>query len=288
MSVVDRTLPATAATTGSPAAAPAAAPSPSPRRATYLRRRRRTTATVLAVQLGLLVVAFAVWQVAPSRQWVDPLLTSRPTDVWRALVRLSTSGDLLTHVRITLTETVVGFAVGMVLGLLVAVALWWWPAVGRVLEPYLVTLNALPKIALGPILYVWLGKTMSVYGMAIAISVIVTILMIYDGMRAVDGQKVVLLRTFGASRWQVLRYVVLPASVPNIVSTAKVSMGLTLVGVIVGEFLSSNAGLGYLIVYGSQVFQMDMVMGSIVLLLLISVALYLVITVVERRLLRRS
>jgi NitT/TauT family transport system permease protein len=233
------------------------------------------------------VVAVGTWQVAATRGWVDPLLTSRPTAVWDTLGRLAASGELWTHVRITLTETVIGFSVGMAIGLVVAVALWWWAVVGRVFEPYLVTANALPKIALGPILYVWLGATMSVYGMAIAISVIVTILMIYEGFRSVDAEKVKLLRTFGATRAQVLRMVVLPANVPTLVNTAKVTIGLTLVGVIVGEFISSNAGLGYLIIYGSQVFQMDLVMASIVVLLVISVAMYLVITAIERRLLRQ-
>jgi NitT/TauT family transport system permease protein len=268
-------------------ATPVVRPSPSSARAAYLKRRRRTGALVGAVQLSILVVAVGTWQVAATRGWVDPLLTSRPTAVWDTLGRLAASGELWTHVRITLTETVIGFSVGMAIGLVVAVALWWWAVVGRVFEPYLVTANALPKIALGPILYVWLGATMSVYGMAIAISVIVTILMIYEGFRSVDAEKVKLLRTFGATRAQVLRMVVLPANVPTLVNTAKVTIGLTLVGVIVGEFISSNAGLGYLIIYGSQVFQMDLVMASIVVLLVISVAMYLVITAIERRLLRQ-
>lgn len=260
---------------------------PSAARAAYLARRRRTGILVGSIQVAILVAAIGVWQLAAVRGWVDPLLTSRPTAVWSTLQRLAATGELWTHVRVTLTETVLGFTLGMAIGLVAAVALWWWNVVGRVLEPYLVTANALPKIALGPILYVWLGPTMSVYGMAITISVIVTILMIYEGFLSVDAEKVKLLRTFGASKVQVLRMVVLPANVPTLVNTAKVTIGLTLVGVIVGEFISSNAGLGYLIIYGSQVFQMDLVMASIVVLLAISTLMYLVISVVERRLLRQ-
>lgn len=170
----------------------------------------------------------------------------------------------------------------MALGLAVAAAHWWWPALAEVLDPYLVVLNALPKIALGPIFYIWLGDRWSVYGMAVAIAIIVTIVMLHAGFREVEPNQILVMRTFGATRGQILRKVVLPASLPTLMAALKVNIGLTLVGVIVGEFLSASAGLGYLIIYGGQVFQMELVMTSVVILAAISAALYLAVTWLER------
>lgn len=248
----------------------------------YLRGRRTHRLTILGCQAAILLLSLILWEMAAARYWVNPMLTSRPTQVWATLLRLWSSGTIMKHVTVTLTETLVGFAVGMTIGLLVAMALWWWRPLAEVLDPYLVALNALPKIALGPILYVWLGEVNSVYGMAIAISVVVTIVMIDVGFREVDPMKVRLMQTFGATRLQIMQKVILPGSMPSLMATLKVTIGLTLVGVIIGEFIASKAGLGYLIVYGGQVFQMELVMASIVLLLLISLLFYLSVGWLER------
>lgn len=248
----------------------------------YLRSLRLRRAAVLVAQLMLLAGSLGLWEAASSRQWVNPMLTSRPSIVWETLVRLATAGSLWTHLLVTLRETLVGFAIGMALGLVVSVALWWWPPLAEVMDPYLVVLNALPKIALGPIFYIWLGEVHSVYGMAVAISGVVTIVMVHTGFEAVDPEKLKLMQTFGATRLQVLRKVVLPASLPALMATVKVNIGLTLVGVIVGEFLSSRAGLGYLIIYGGQVFQMELVMTSVVMLAVISAVLYLTVAWLEQ------
>jgi len=247
------------------------------RRAERLRRR-----AVTAAQVVLLVVALALWELAADRYWVNPMLTSRPSAIWQTLVRMAAAGSLWGHLGVTLRETLAGFAIGMTVGMLVAVALWWWPALAAVLDPYLVVLNALPKIALGPIFYIWLGHELSVYGMAVAISVIVTIVMLHTGFSEVEANQVLVMRTFGATRGQILRKVVIPASLPTVMAALKVNISLTLVGVIVGEFLSARAGLGYLIIYGGQVFQMQLVMTSVVILALISAVFYLAVTWAER------
>lgn len=254
----------------------------------YKRQQRRERLTVLTVQILLLVALLVLWEVSAARVWVDPLLTSRPGKVAETFIRLLASGVILKHTWITLVETLVGFVAGMVFGLVLAVAIWWSRFLSRVLDPYLVVLNAMPKIALGPIFYVWLGDRLSIYGMALAISLIVTVLMMYTGFQLVDPHKIKLLRTFGASKWQVLNKVILPGSVPTLLSTMKVNIGLTLVGVIVGEFLSAKAGLGYLIIYGSQVFQMDLVMTSIAILAVISAVLYLLLQGLENAVRRRT
>ncbi len=250
--------------------------------ARYRRAQRRRRWAVAAAQAALLAAFLLLWELAAARYWVNPMLTSRPSAVWQTLVSMAASGSLWVHVGVTLQETLAGFAIGMALGMGIAVALWWWPALAAVLDPYLVVLNALPKIALGPIFYIWLGHQWSVYGMAVAISVVVTIVMLHAGFSEVEANQVLVMRTFGATRGQILRKVVIPASLPTVMAALKVNIGLTLVGVIVGEFLSARAGLGYLIIYGGQVFQMQLVMTSVVILAVISALLYLAVTWAER------
>ncbi|EXX87007.1 sulfonate ABC transporter permease [Paenibacillus darwinianus] len=194
---------------------------------------------------------------------------------------------LSTHM-LTGVETMVGLVVSMAAGTAIAVLFWWSSYASKVLEPYMVVLNALPKVALGPIFYIWLGDRYSIYGMAVAISIIVTIMMIEAGFREIGKTKLKVMESFGATKLQMLRMVLLPASVPNLIAALKVNVGLTLVGVIMGEFLSSKAGLGYLIIYGGQVFQMDMVMVSIAMLAVLSILLYGIVTVIGRFAMKRN
>ena len=180
-------------------------------------------------------------------------------------------------------ETVVGFTAGTLLGTAIAVAMWWWEKLARVLDPYLVVLNALPKTALGPIFIVWMGAGMgAIIVMTLAISLIVTILTMYQGFMTTDPEKLRLMRSLGARRSQMLWLLVFPANCPTLFNTLKVNVGLSWVGVIMGEFLVSRAGLGYLIVYGSQVFNMDLVMTSVLILALAAVVMYQLVLRVEK------
>ena len=194
---------------------------------------------------------------------------------------------ILTHTWATVVTTVVGFTAAMVLGLAIASVLWWWDSLYKVLDPYLVVANAMPKTAFVPIFYIWLGATLSVYGMSLAISLFITILMIYSGFQGIDPNKVKLAQTFGASKAHILAKVVLPGSVPTLIAALKVNAGLSLVGVVVGEFQSANLGLGYLIVYGSQILKMNIVMTAITLLAIVSSLMYLAISWLETAVMRR-
>lgn len=260
----------------------------SPAYQTYLRSLKRRAYAIQAWQVGLLVAFLIVWEVAPRAGWINPMLTSYPSAVARTFMTMLEDGTLLMHTWVTFSETVVGFIGGMLLGIACAVALWWSPFVHRVLDPFIVVVNAMPKIALVPIFYIWLGDMASIYAMAIAVSLFVTIIMLYTGFSAVDPDKIKLVRLFGASRWQVLSKIVLPASVPTMISTLKVNVGLALVGVVVGEFQAAKAGLGYLITYGSQIFQMNLVMTAIVVLAAISSVLFIGIQALEAIVLRRN
>jgi NitT/TauT family transport system permease protein len=231
-----------------------------------------------------------LWEVLPRAHVVNPLFTSYPSALWPTFVELLKTtpqqASILAHTWSTVLATIVGFSAAMLIGTAIAAALWWWQGLYRVLDPYLVVANAMPKTAFVPIFYIWLGATLSIYGMSLAISLFVTILMIYNGFQGTDANKVKLAQTFGATKGQVLAKVVLPGSVPTLIAALKVNVGLSLVGVVVGEFQSASLGLGYLIQYGSQIFKLNIVMTAITILALVSSVMYLAISWLEAAVMR--
>jgi NitT/TauT family transport system permease protein len=250
--------------------------------AQYLRKTRRVKTMVVLLRVSIFVGAFVLWETAARLGWMDAFVTSQPSKAFVTAMNLARRGELAMHLGYTVGETVAGFVLGTLLGVVAAILLWWSPFLSRVLEPYVVVLNSIPKVALGPIFIVWLGTNVNaIVAMAIAISVIVTVMMVYAGFREVDPNKIKLLRTFGATKLQVLEKVVIPSSIPVIIAALKVNVGLSLVGTIVGEFLVSRAGLGFLIVYGGQVFNMSLVMSSVILLSGVSVILYYLVSRLE-------
>ncbi len=253
----------------------------------YLKRTRQQKLLVLLAQIILLVLFFSCWELAARLRWIDPFLTSQPSRILQTLIALYKNGSLYVHIGTTIWETFVGFTAGMIGGILIAIVLWWSNFLARVADPYLVVFNALPKVALGPILIVWMGNGQpAIIAMALLISIIITIINMLHGFRSVDEDKIKLLKTFGATRGQVLCKVVLPASLSSVISALKVNVGLSLVGVIMGEFLVSRAGLGYLILYGSQVFKMDTVMTSVIILAATAAAMHLGVAWLEKKLLK--
>ncbi len=265
--------------------------SASPQYRDWLARERRGRVGVRAAQVAILVVFLVLWEVLPKAHVVNPLLTSYPSALWPTFLELlhatPRQAGILTHTWFTVFATIIGFTGAMVLGIAIAAALWWWDRLYRVLDPYLVVANAMPKTAFVPIFYIWLGATLSIYGMSLAISLFITILMIYSGFQGIDPNKVKLAQTFGASKAQILTKVVLPGSVPTLIAALKVNAGLSLVGVVVGEFQSASIGLGYLIQYGSQIFKMNIVMTAITILAIVSSLMYLLIAWLETAVMRR-
>ena len=251
----------------------------------YLKKHKLQKNSIIITQVAMLVLFFALWEIAAYLKWIDPFIMSQPSRVFRTIVNLTRDGSIFTHTGITVLETIIGFLSGTILGTIIAILLWWSEFAAKVLDPYLVVLNALPKTALGPIILVWIGGTVSsIIVMALLISVIVTILNVFLAFESCDEDKVKLLRTLGATKLQILTKVVLPSSVPAIISVLKINVGLSLVGVIVGEFLVSRAGLGYLIIYGGQVFKMDLVMTSVLILAVAAALMYLSVSWFEKKL----
>lgn len=252
--------------------------------ADFLRAQARKTRLIRLLRYVILAMLLFVWEIAACVGWIDPFIVSSPSRVAATIGRLYQNGELFLHIGVTLFETVVGFLVGTLLGTLLAMLLWWSRTLSRIMDPYLVVLNALPKIALGPILIVWFGAGVkSIIVMALLISTIVTIMSVLAGFMEITDEKQLLMRTLGASKWQILSMVVLPASVPTFMSALKISVGMSWVGVIVGEYLVSRAGLGYLIVYGGQVFKLDLVMASIVVLCVLAALMYYGVAYLEKR-----
>lgn len=257
-------------------------PAMSPERLAYLRRTRRRERAVRLCRWGVLAALLLLWEGAARLGLIDSFIFSQPSRIVGTACAMAKDG-LLVHVRVTVEETLCGFLLGAAAGVLIAVLLWWSPFVSRVSEPYLVVLNSLPKIALGPVIIILAGAgTRAIVFMAMAISLIVTVLEMLSGFRDTDEGAVRMARTFGATKRQIFLKIVLPYNVPTLFDSLKVNIGLSLVGVIAGEFLVSRAGLGYLIVYGGQVFRMDLVMTSVIILAAVAALLYEALVLLER------
>lgn len=254
----------------------------------YLIKIKKEKVLVLGSQILFLVVFLALWQILADKGIIDSFITSSPSRIFDTFANF-TSNDLLEHTWVTLYETLVGFSLGTILGVIIAIVLWWSKFIAKVLDPYLVVLNSLPKVALGPIIIIWVGTgTSAIIVMAIAISLVVTILDILNGFLNTDKELIKMARTFNASKIQILTKIVIPANMSTFINSLKINIGLSLVGVISGEFLVSKAGLGYLITYGGQVFKLDLVMSSVIILGIVAGLMYLTVTVLEKLILRRT
>ena len=245
----------------------------------YLKQFHRRKQLIIGCRIVCIVLFLLLWEVSTSAGWINDFIFSSPSRMCRCMVKAVTSQNLIFHIAVTLLETLFSFLIVTVLSILISMLLWSFPTVYAVLEPILVMLNSLPKSALAPVMIVWLGnniKTVIVTGILLAI--FASVISLTTGFYKTDGEKIRLMYTLGASRKDILLKLLLPSSVPLIMSSMKVNIGLCLVGVIIGEFLAAKAGLGYLIIYSSQVFQMDMVMLSIVILCAMAILMYQGIT----------
>lgn len=249
----------------------------------YLKKVKLRKIEVIVTQILLIIAFIVIWEILAQTGKIDSFITSQPSRILKTFMNLS-SNDLLKHLEITFIETLVGFSLGTILGAIIAIILWWSPFISKVSEPFLVVLNSLPKIALGPVIIIWVGAGMpAIIVMALAISLIVTILDILNGFLHTEEEKIKMAKTFNANKAQILTKIIIPSNIPTFFNTLKVNIGLSLVGVISGEFLVSKAGLGYLIVYGGQVFQLDLVMTGVIILAIVAAFMYQTIVMIEKR-----
>ena len=246
--------------------------------------RQSVETRIALARILLLITLIAAWEIGARTGSLNAFVFSSPSRMINTFIDMVTAGTLFIHVGVTLGETILSFLITMVIGVGVAVLLWCSRTLSEILEPYLVMLNSLPKSALAPVLIVWLGNNVrTIIVAAVSVAVFGCIMTLYTGFREIDEDKLKLIRTLGGGKKQIITKVLIPGSVPLIVSSMKVNIGLCLVGVIIGEFLAAQYGLGYLIIYGSQVFKLDLVMMSIVILCIISAGLYLGVNVLEKK-----
>ena len=250
----------------------------------FIREHKRHHHLISSWRILIFLLFLGLWEISARAGWIDSFFFASPSRVVRCFWNQLTTNSLLSHIGVTLFETLLSFLIVLLLSLFVSTLLWYSSRLSEVLEPYLVILNSLPKSALAPLFIVWLGTgttTIIVAGMSVA--VFGSIISFYTGFQQVDAEKVTLIYTLGGKKSDAFLKVVLPGSVPILLSTAKVNIGLALVGVIIGEFLAARRGLGYLIIYGSQVFQLDMVITSIIVLCIIALGFYKSIQVMEHQ-----
>lgn len=248
----------------------------------YLRNLKIKTFSIHLIRALLLILILGLWELCAKLNVIDPFITSSPSRIVVQIKTLIQDGSLWHHTWITLYETLLAFSISTLIGAILAIILYSISVIRRILEPYLIVLNSLPKIALGPLIIVWMGTgTKSIVMMGILICVIITTISLLNGYLAISNEKILLLKTMGANRFQILTKLIIPASFPDFISVLKINVGMSWVGVVMGEYLTSKAGLGYLIVYGGQVFKLDLVMSSIVVLCILAGLMYGVVALME-------
>ncbi len=251
----------------------------------YLKKNKRFKILINVVRVGLLVAVLGIWELLADLKVIDSFVTSSPSRVAKTLADLYRNGTLFTHIGITLMETLVGFVIAVVLGYSIAVLLYMSDGAHKVFEPYIVVLNALPKIALGPLIIIWIGTGYpAIIFMTVIVAIIVCIMNTLTGFLSVDKTMLTLMQAMGAKKREILFKLIIPASVPSLINTLKVAVGLAWIGSVMGEYVSSRAGLGYLIVYGGQVFKLDLVMTSTFILCILAGGMYGIIALIEKKL----
>lgn len=253
----------------------------------YLRKQKVTKYLILLSQLLILIFLIILWQTLANLELINTFITSSPKNIFNTIINLYQENNLFHHIWITTYETIISFALGTILGIIIAIILWYNKFIYKVIDPYLTILNSLPKVSLGPILIIWVGANIkSIIVMALLISVIITIITVYNGFISTDQNKIKLLKSLSANKFQTLKYLILPSNYPTIISSLKINISMSLIGVIMGELLVSKEGIGYLIMYGSQVFNLDLVITGIIILMIVSYIMYLIVSYLEKKLIK--
>lgn len=254
----------------------------------YIKEKRIQSTITISIQLFILIMFIICWEIFAKINVIDSFLFSQPSKVLAILKIYLADGELFKHVGISVLETILGLIIGTSVGILIAIILWWFPRVSKILSPFLIVFNALPKTALAPIIIIWVGTGIDgITVVAISISLVMTIITTHTNFIQIEEDKIKMMKSFSANKFQILTKLVIPSNFVNIVAIIKINIGLTWVGVIVGEFLVSKAGLGYIIVYGTQVFKLDLVMMGIIVLAIIAFIMYEIVNLIEKYLIKK-
>lgn len=255
----------------------------------YLKKIKIRNLFIHICRLLILISLIAIWQILADKNIINSFITSSPKKILDTIINLYQTNDLFHHIWVTTYETIISFLLGTILGILFAIILWSNSFLASVLDPYLTIINSLPKVSLGPIIIIWAGANInSIIIMALLISTIITIITVYNGFISTDKNKINLLKSFNATKNQILRYLILPNSYKTIISSLKINISMSLIGVIMGELLVSKEGIGYLIMYGSQVFNLSLVLAGIIILMILSYLMYIAISIIEKILIKNG
>ena len=248
----------------------------------YLKNIKRNKIFITIMRISIVLVFLILWEVLARFKMINTFLSSSPSHVISTISSLISDNSLFSHIGITLYETIISFVIAALIGLVVASMLWWNKTLAKIVDPYLTVLNSLPKVALGPLIIIWVGASVnSIIFMALLISTFISIINIYNGFISTDIGFINLLKSLGASKKEIFLKVIIPSNYRTLINTMKVNISMSLIGVIMGELLVSKKGLGYLIMYGSQVFNIDLVITSVVILGVISYLMYFIISKLE-------
>ena len=255
----------------------------------YLKKKRIKKILIIFSQISILLVCILLWEYLANKEIINTFIYSSPSRMLNTIINLYIDNNLFNNIWTTVYETVISFSLATIFGTIIAIMFWYSKFFYKVMEPYLTVLNSLPKVALGPIIIIIFGANInSIIIMALLISLIITISNVYSGFINTDKNKIKLLNSFNATKGQILKYLVIPSNYHVIINSLKINVGMSLVGVIMGEFLVSKSGIGYLINYGSEVFNLDLVFAGIIILLIVSYLMYLVVLYIEKVLIKNN
>ena len=253
----------------------------------YLKKKRKNKISIIFCQLLILISFILIWEILAKKELINTFIYSSPSRIVDTIINLHKTNDLYHHIWVTIYETLISFSLGTILGIIIATILWYSRFLYKVIDPYLTVINSLPKVSLGPIIIIIFGANIkSIIIMALLISVIITTINVYNGFNETDINKINLLKSFKASKAQIYKYIILPSSYSTIVSSLKINVSMSLIGVIMGELLVSKEGIGYLIMYGSQVFNLNLVISGIIILMIVSYLMYLIVSYIEKILIK--
>ena len=254
----------------------------------YLRKIKIRKYIILFSQVIIIIAFFGIWEYLANKNIINTFVFSKPSKIFDTILNLITQNNLFNHIFTTLKEVLISFSLGILLGLIIAIILYEFPLLADIVDPFLTMINSLPKVALGPLIIIISGANIkSVIVMALLINLIISIITIYNGFINIDEKRIKMIKSFGANKLQILTKLVIPSSYKTIISSLKLNISMSLIGVIMGEFLVSKEGLGYLIIYGTQVFNLSLVMAGILILVVISYILYKIITFIEGKLIKK-
>jgi NitT/TauT family transport system permease protein len=250
----------------------------------YIKKYKRHKLFVKTIQLLILLTFIILWELLSKYKIINPFIFSSPSKIISTISNLINTNQLWINISTTLLEILISFVIGFVLSFVIALLMYLFKTLAEINDPFLTILNSLPKVALGPILIIWFGaNTKSIIVMALLINVVVSTVSLYVGFIKVNKYYLLLFKSLHANKINTIIHLIIPSSFENIISSLKLNISMTLIGVIMGEFLVSKRGIGYLIIYGTQVFNLDLVYTGIFLILILSYLLYIPINLLDKK-----